>query len=163
MPFNHFLRETEKLKNNILSLSDIYFTIKAGLRVGRSLNEFIYLFDNVDMSNPDLVQHIALDSKKYYRSSVIRDNELEMAIITWRVGQESGLHGHPGDCIFKLLRGTLYEEIYSKKRIKKNLINQGDTGYINNNIGYHNVKNTGDTYAVSIHVYSPSFESQSFS
>lgn len=150
------------MKSRDLTLSDIYFTIKAGLHVGRSLNEFMYLLDQIDINNvtynSDIIQHVALNTKKYYRSCVIRDNELEMVIITWRVGQESGMHGHPGDCIFKILRGSLYEELYSKKRISKNYINEGDKGYINNEIGYHNVKNIGDSYAVSIHFYSPSFE-----
>lgn len=147
-----------KFNNSKMSLNDIYFTIKSGLRVGRSLNEFLYLFDNVEMSNPELFNHIALNTKKYYRSSVLRDSHLEMAIITWRTGQESELHGHPGDCIFKILKGTLFEEIYMKKRIRKNTLNQGYCGFINNNIGYHNVKNIGDDYAVSIHIYSPSFQ-----
>ena len=150
-----------KVKQKFVSLSDIYFTIKSGLRAhaesGRTLKDYMYLLDSIDLTNPELMTYIALDTRSYYRASVLRDSDLEMAIITWRVGQESGLHGHPGDCIFKLLRGTLNEEIFSRKKIQRKVINEGDTRFINNDIGYHNVKNNGNSYAVSIHIYSPSF------
>lgn len=156
-------RGESKLKQKFGSLSDIYFTIKSGLRAhaetGRTLKDYMYLLDSIDLTNPELMTYIALDTRSYYRASVLRDSDLEMAIITWCVGQESGLHGHPGDCIFKLLRGTLNEEIFSRKKIQRKVINEGDTLFINNNIGYHNVKNNGNSYAVSIHIYSPSFSS----
>jgi hypothetical protein len=141
----------------IKSLSDIYFTIKAGLRIGRSISEYLSLLDDIDITHPDLTQYIVLDTKGYHRASVLRDSELEMVVITWLKDQESGVHGHPGECIFKLLRGTLTEDIYSKKRIRHDFIYTGDTGFIKNEIGYHNVKNVSKEYAVSIHIYSPAF------
>lgn len=139
------------------SLSDIYFTIKAGLRVGRHLREFIEVLDRVDFNHPELSRYIALDRKRYHRSVVIRDDRLEMAVITWMVGQESGVHGHPGDCIYKVLRGTMREDLYTRKAIKRNAIECGQCGYVSNSVGYHNVKSIGESFAVTLHVYSPSF------
>jgi len=139
------------------SLSDIYFEIKAGLRVGRRLCEYKELLSSVDISHPELSQYIVLNRKKYNRSVVIRDGMLEMDVITWMSGQESDVHGHPGDCIYKMLKGSLREDLYNQKSIIRRNIVEGDCGYICDSIGYHNVKNNGGTYAVSLHVYSPSF------
>ena len=139
------------------SLSDIYFEIKAGLRVGRKLSEYIGLLSLVNIDHSELSRHIVLDTRGYHRSVVIRDVMLEMAVITWMSGQESDVHGHPGDCIYKMLKGSLREDLYSRKAIRRRNIVEGDCGYICNGIGYHNVKNVGGSYAVSLHVYSPSF------
>lgn len=139
------------------SLSDVYFEIKAGLRAGRHLREFIGLIDDININHSELSRYIVLDTKGYHRTAVIRDELLEMAVITWMRGQESGVHGHPGDCIYKVLRGSLQEDLYTRKAIKRLDKNVGDCGYISNSVGYHNVKSVGETYAVSLHVYSPSF------
>lgn len=139
------------------SLSDIYFEIKAGLRVGRKLSEYKGLLSSVNIDHSELSRHIVLDTSGYHRSVVIRDGMLEMAVITWLSGQESDVHGHPGDCIYKILRGVMREDLYNRKAIRRRNIVEGDCGYICNGIGYHNVKNVGGSYAVSLHVYSPSF------
>ena len=139
------------------SLSDVYFEIKAGLRVGRKLSEYIGLLSLVNIDHSEISRYIVLDTSGYHRSVVIRDGMLEMAVITWMSGQESDVHGHPGDCIYKMLKGSLREDLYSRKAIRRRNIVEGDCGYICNSIGYHNVKNDSGSYAVSLHVYSPSF------
>lgn len=140
------------------TLSDIYFRIKAGLRIGKKLHEFIDILDDITIEHPELSQHIVLDPKKYHRSVVISDKKLEMVVISWLPNQSSDVHGHPGECIYKVLRGTLQEDLYSKRSIKKNVFSEGKTEYICNNIGYHAVKNIEDSYAITLHVYSPSFD-----
>ena len=139
------------------SLSDVYFEIKAGLRVGRKLSEYTGLLSLVNIDHSEISRYIVLDTSGYHRSVVIRDRMLEMAIITWMSGQESDVHGHPGDCIYKMLKGSLREDLYNRKAIKRRTIVEGDCGYICDGIGYHNVKNDSGTYAVSLHVYSPPF------
>ena len=139
------------------SLSDLYFSIKAGLRVGRHLHEFKDLLDSITIDHPEMTQYIVLDTKGYHRNVVIRDRMMELVVITWLKGQESGVHGHPGECLFKLLKGTMREDLYTRKAIKRNDLEPGFVGYVSNGVGYHNVKNIGDGFAVSIHIYSPSF------
>lgn len=141
----------------VMSLSDLYFSIKAGIRVGRHLHEFKDILDDITIDHPEMTQYIVLDTKGYHRKVVIRDRMMELAVITWLSGQESGVHGHPGECIFKLLKGTMREDLYTRKAIKRNDLEPGFVGYVSNKVGYHNVKNIGDDFAVSIHIYSPSF------
>ena len=140
------------------SLSDLYFEVKAGLRVGHHLREYIHLLDKIDINHPEISQYIVLDTKGYHRSVVIRDKKLELVVITWLRGQESGVHGHPGDCIYKVLRGTMREDLYTRKAIKRNDIDTGSSSFICNAVGYHNVQNISDSFAVTLHLYSPSFE-----
>jgi predicted metal-dependent enzyme (double-stranded beta helix superfamily) len=39
--------------------------------------------------------------------------------------------------------------------VQKNILIPGQTAFINNKMGVHQIKNNGDTLAVSLHVYSP--------
>ena len=80
---------------------------------------------------------------------------------TW---SNADIHGHPEHgCIMMPLQGSLLEERFTVfeslpnkySSAHKNIICEGETAFINNSMGVHQVKNNGDTMAVSLHVYSP--------
>lgn len=97
-----------------------------------------------------------------------------IAVLTWLPGQMTNIHGHPENgCIMMPLHGTLTEERFNiaepisltsngvcptknlsvQKEIR--IIMPGQAAFINDTIGYHQVKNNSNTLAVSLHVYSP--------
>lgn len=87
-----------------------------------------------------------------------------IAILTWLPGQMTDIHSHPEHgCIMMPLRGTLIEERFHVLEslpnkylsVKKNIITTGQTAFINNDMGVHQVKNNENDIAVSLHVYSP--------
>ena len=55
-----------------------------------------------------------------------------------------------------ILKGDIKEEIFNKKLniIGTNYYSTFDTSYINDNIGYHRIKNTNQ-YSYSLHFYHP--------
>ncbi len=96
-----------------------------------------------------------------------------IAVLTWLPGQMTDIHGHPEHgCIMMPLQGSLLEERFTllnslpskyfpnylklqQRPSYSNILMPGKTAFINNTMGVHQVKNNGDTMAVSLHVYSP--------
>lgn len=87
-----------------------------------------------------------------------------IAVLTWLPGQMTEIHGHPENgCIMMPLRGNLTEERFIVMEslphkylsIQKNILTPGQTAFINNTMGMHQVKNDDPDIAVSLHVYSP--------
>ena len=87
----------------------------------------------------------------------------DMYLIKWPMGSISNVHGHHDyGCIFKVLQGDLNEKIYqgeasdydSKNVILDNKLNRNDTSYIDNEIGYHQIKNNSDSMCgYTLHIY----------
>lgn len=100
-----------------------------------------------------------------YRFRTSGDNRypFDMFVITWQPGQRSGIHYHPVfGCSYLVLQGKLLENLYvldpTKTKMKKTgcrVHSQGTAGYIDNNIGAHQIINNFTTPAVSLHIYSP--------
>lgn len=88
-----------------------------------------------------------------------------IAILTWLPGQMTEIHGHSENgCIMMPLRGNLTEERFITLEslpnkylsVQKKILTPGQTAFINNEMGMHQVKNADpNIIAVSLHVYSP--------
>jgi len=80
-----------------------------------------------------------------------------MFLIKWEANIFTDIHGHSDKgCIFKVLEGSIAENIYSPEdlRFKKRCIHTaGSIRYIDNNIGYHNIINDNDHLSYSLHIY----------
>lgn len=102
-------------------------------------------------------QYVKFDSGKYNRALIARNDYVDVVIISWEEGQQSGLHDHPSNgCIMHILQGELDEDVYTEELvlIKTNHLTTGQTTFIQGSEGIHNIRN-GNTRSVSIHVYSP--------
>ena len=77
----------------------------------------------------DYLAYVKQDPNKYSRQVVVSNQRIELVVITWRQGQSSGLHGHPGDCIFKILENCMKEEkIDPNNKILERVYAKGDSG-----------------------------------
>ena len=75
--------------------------------------------------------------------------------LVWRPGQHTRIHDHVTWCVFGVIQGTEHEELFDADL---NLLGRSD-----NQVGevsgfappgdIHRVHNTGDTTAISIHIY----------
>ena len=78
-------------------------------------------------------------------------------LISWKPNTISKIHDH-GDkgCWMFMLKGRVREEIYSKTLKLKNVNyhNTFDRSYIDDNIGYHRIKN-GCNQAYTLNIYHP--------
>jgi len=136
-----------------MNLIDLFSTIEHKISLGNTVKDCI---DIVNMYNSnDYTDYVKKNENKYNRAIVISNKDIELVIITWSMGQSSGFHGHPGECIFKVLENSINEENKSADINTYRVYYEGDVGYINNSIGIHNMTALSDT--VTLHIYSPPF------
>ena len=82
---------------------------------------------------------------------------IDIYFIVWKPNAISKIHNHSRNgCYMFILKGDIKEEIYNKKLniIGSNFYSTFDISYINDNIGYHRIKNT-NKYSYSLHLYHP--------
>ena len=96
----------------------------------------------------------------YQQMPIYEEESFKLYYIKWGKNIYSGIHGHPNKrCFFKTLEGTLQEDIYICKfgnyYDKRDWIvhNRNSVGYIDDTIGFHNIINTGEKDAYSLHLY----------
>jgi hypothetical protein len=136
-----------------MNLIDLFNQIEHKISSGDNLQDCIELLKKYD--SKDYMNYIKKNEKKYHRNVVFSNKQIELVIITWSSGQSSGLHGHPGECIFKVLENSINEEIITgDSKIECSYYSE-NIGYIDNSIGFHNMTAINDT--VTLHIYSPPF------
>ena len=136
-----------------MNLQDLFSMVENKISLGNSLKD---CEDIINMYNSkDYNKYVKKNENKYNRNVVFSNKEIELVIITWCNGQSSGFHGHPGECIFKVLENSIHEEKKCTDINTVRIYNTGDIGYIDNSIGIHNMIAITDT--VTLHIYSPPF------
>ncbi len=98
-----------------------------------------------------------------YRCHVLHaepDGSFSVTAMVWRPGQVTPIHDHVTWCVFGVLQGTEYEELYALSADGSQLT---EVGRSQNNCGevsgfappgdIHRVRNHGAEIAVSLHVY----------
>ncbi len=98
-----------------------------------------------------------------HRSHVLHtepDGSFSVVALVWRPGQETPIHDHVTWCVFGIVQGVEYEELYRLDEERGVLVESGvsvnEAGDVS---GFappgdiHRVRNIGDETAISIHVY----------
>ena len=88
------------------------------------------------------------------------DGSFSIVALTWRPGQETPIHDHVTWCVFGVIQGVEYEELFTLDESGSCLVPAGtgaaEVGEVS---GFsppgdiHRVRNVGDDTAISIHVY----------
>ena len=88
------------------------------------------------------------------------DGSFSVVGLVWRPGQMTQIHDHVTWCVFGVLQGIEYEEVFALDEGGDHLIEAGDnsngTGEVS---GFappgdiHRVRNVGDGTAISVHIY----------
>jgi predicted metal-dependent enzyme (double-stranded beta helix superfamily) len=83
------------------------------------------------------------------------DGSFSIVALVWRPGQSTRIHDHLTWCVFGVIQGVEYEELFDAagNRIGQSTNEAGDvTGFAPPG-DIHRVRNIGDVTAISIHVY----------
>jgi predicted metal-dependent enzyme (double-stranded beta helix superfamily) len=88
------------------------------------------------------------------------DGSFSVTAMVWRPGQVTPIHDHVTWCVFGVLQGTEYEELYAVtadgaalREVGRNENRQGEVSGFAPPGDIHRVRNTGAGVAVSLHVY----------
>ena len=82
---------------------------------------------------------------------------IDIYFIVWKPNAESKIHDHSKNgCYMFIIKGHIREKIYDKNLNMIDIFYHStlDTSYINDDIGYHKIKNS-DQYTYSLHIYHP--------
>jgi 3-mercaptopropionate dioxygenase len=88
------------------------------------------------------------------------DGSFSVTAMVWRPGQITPIHDHVTWCVFGVLQGIEYEELYAVSadgchltQIGRNQNHPGEVGGFAPPGDIHRVRNIGDGVAISLHVY----------
>jgi cysteine dioxygenase len=139
------LKSSQNYKNNLLCLNRLLNNYHYR-DFEKEINDFK---DNIDETM----------NNTYLKQQIYKDNNYDMYLIYWLKDSASEIHDHTKHgCIFKILKGDVYEEIYDTKTMNMKEFNnyKSETiAYIDNDIGYHKIINNYPGTSVSLHIYSP--------
>lgn len=138
---NHLLSFLQKMDSTQLSVykSDIMGLIE---------NEFV-----------SLRKAVRFNPKSYCKTTLFKNEKLELVIIGWEAGQSSGIHNHPAQgCLVFPLEGTFIEKRFDQalQIISMATLRFGSCSYMHDEICLHSLGNASSTgKSISLHLYAP--------
>ncbi|MEE9439834.1 MAG: cysteine dioxygenase family protein [Saprospiraceae bacterium] len=99
-------------------------------------------------------------SKDHYtRHCIKRTENYELLLLCWDTDQGTPIHYHGGeDCWLYVLDGSIEEGRYKEENGIPQQVSiakyyAGDDAYINDEIGFHHIANTGGQKSITLHIY----------
>jgi cysteine dioxygenase len=132
-----------------------------------------WVFRRVRFNKQDWETYAHVDASRHYTRNLIATDHVSytLLLLCWNPGQESPIHDHPCDgCWMEVLQGQIQECRY-RTSVKddgttklectqdKTFDEDGGIVFIEDSLGLHKVGNPGTQPAVTMHVYSPPFQS----
>ncbi len=137
-----------------------------------SFSELVQVLDEVERKNyTTILKSIQLPKAEfekfatwsetcYTRNCVVENENFELILLCWEKDQITAIHDHGGEeCWVYFAEGTFKENIYSQeengelKIIKTTNTKPGDVAYMIDFMGFHNLENTSNKRAMSLHLY----------
>jgi 3-mercaptopropionate dioxygenase len=98
-----------------------------------------------------------------YQSQVLHaepDGSFSIVALVWRPGQVTPIHDHVTWCVFGVIQGVEYEELFELDEERGCLVEAGNAVNLTGEVSgfappgdIHRVRNAGDRTAISIHIY----------
>jgi cysteine dioxygenase len=99
-------------------------------------------------------------NKHYTRNCIVRTSNYELILICWEKNQYTPIHSHnQQECWVYNVQGNFEETRYQPNEngipqpIYHSILNEQKRSYMNDNIGFHVLKNTTNGRAMSLHLY----------
>jgi 3-mercaptopropionate dioxygenase len=116
------------------------------------------------LPSPDvLTAEQRIGDPKSYRSHVLHtepDGSFSIVALVWRPGQVTPIHDHVTWCVFGVIQGEEYEELFTLDGKSGCLVESGTNTNRTAEVGgfappgdIHRVRNAGEDTAISIHIY----------
>jgi hypothetical protein len=102
-----------------------------------------------------VVQHrgSGLEKTRLYKNDMV-----EVLLLTWEPGYSTLPHNHAANgCWLKVLHGSLVETRYDTELVQQQVtdLQKNAISFMNNDYGYHAIRNSSVNVTWSLHVYSP--------
>ncbi|WP_298760893.1 cysteine dioxygenase family protein [uncultured Psychroserpens sp.] len=129
-----------------------------------SIEDYNAILNNFNFNSIDFKPFESWSQQKYTRNCLYRDVNFEVILLCWEKGQETVIHGHDGeDCWVYLLEGEMEEVFFNVedqhlRKVGSQKVLPHQLTFMNDNIGFHKLKNSYEGKSISLHVYAKPIE-----
>lgn len=121
--------------------------------------EYKSLAQNMELNASDFEKYITWNPNRYTRNCIVRTDLYELILLCWDKEQETSIHCHGGEeCWVYVIEGELVELNYvldsgmPKEQLQEKM-SKGEVSYMNDDMGYHKLKNHVKGRSLSLHLY----------
>jgi hypothetical protein len=148
------------MSDKISSLQDLFEKVSQQLQLSNlpvsldtsTIVDILQRYEGIDWND-----HVEFSSTKYNKKAILKNDVVELMIISWEIDQKTLIHDHPENgCIMKVVQGCLVEDKYSDDGeiwLSATFIGENDISFSKGKEITHKIK--GICQSVSIHIYSP--------
>lgn len=114
---------------------------------------------DMHIDEDDLKPYMTWRTERYSRNCIVRTDQYELILLCWDKGHQTSIHCHGGEeCWVYNASGRIMEEHYDFKDGKLSIENSeelivGEVSYMNDDLGYHKLKNVANGRSLSLHLY----------
>ena len=128
---------------------------------GCSGKDYVGLIKRIDLDTMDFSPYQFWSQDHYTRNCIVRTKKHELILLCWEEGQETPIHCHAGEeCWVYLLQGEMKEVRYEDEEntntplpIDEMMVKEKKFSYMNDEMGYHSLKNIYPGRSMSLHLY----------
>lgn len=123
--------------------------------------DYVNLVKRIELDAMDFSPYQFWSQDHYTRNCIVRTQSHELILLCWEEGQETPIHCHAGEeCWVYLLQGEMKEVRYEDEEntniplpIDEMVVKEKRFSYMNDEMGYHSLKNTYPGRSMSLHLY----------
>jgi len=143
---------------NIVSIAQLI----SELGEAENFQEYKNLVKRLNIPSEEFANYAYWSDEKYTRNCIDRTDDHELILLCWEAGQETPIHCHnEQECWVIALMGEFEEKrfIDSEEGIRiidverELAVKEQGVSYMNDDMGYHALKNISDSRAMSLHLY----------
>lgn len=116
----------------------------------KNTNNTQYLLEEVSKEVLEVLGQLKSFDIISERMSIFKDDRYELVLCNWASKSSRDWHYHSNtQCWFKCLLGTVIEH----RTYQDTHLQMGDSGYIDDSQGPHQIENSSDKSAITLHIY----------
>lgn len=152
----HFLTFVGMIKEKITCLEELLEVLPQCKG-----SDYVGLVKRIELEATDFSSYQFWSPDHYTRNCIVKTESHELILLCWEEGQETPIHCHAGEeCWVHLLQGEMKEIRYEDQEhtdiplpIDEVVVTEGQFSYMNDEMGYHSLKNTHSGRSMSLHLY----------
>lgn len=134
--------------------------LKRNINLGPGYGGYTEILKAINIPFKDWKAICNFSDKKYTRNCISSCDEYELLLMCWNKDQHSPIHSyHFQESWLKVLKGKLTIDVYQINkedmrtvRTGSITIGEGEYIYLNDNMGYHSIRNSGNDSTTSLHL-----------
>ena len=122
--------------------------------------DYIQLANALTLDENELNDLAFWDKDQYTRNCIKRTADYELLLLCWEKDQGTPIHCHNGEeCWVYLASGKIHEQRFQKDEndqpypVEEQKMEDSGVSYMNDEMGYHTLKNLADGRTMTLHLY----------